>query len=491
MLSSRSQGTGAVVRVRSRWRLLVRMLAGCLIVVAAIAATIATGTLLEVKAFTDALKESPKLNLGNELASANAGGAQTLLLIGSDKRAKGAIDSGSPPHSDTMLLVHLDPHEPDTTMLSVPRDLKVTIHPDHGPATTQKINAAYSIGGAKLAVKTVKQVLGVPINHVIDINFAGFKDLVNYLGCVYVQVDRRYYHSNVGLAAGDTYDAINIEPGYQQLCGDDALHYVRYRHADTDLVRNARQQDFLRQIKNQIGAAGLVARRHGIEKIFGQYASTDIRSADDVLKLLELLVQSASHPVRQVTFGATLGPSYVTASRAQVHRTVQQFLHGATAPGHIQVSAGQARSHGSATKRSPLTPASADELAQAHSLATTEPFRVYYPVSRVTSLSAAPDETRPYLLNGNYAYVVVVAQGGLGQFYDLQGTTWATPPILKNPNQTVRLGGRTFQLYFEGQRLRVVAWRYGRGTYWLTNTLQNILTNRQMLAIAQAARPVS
>jgi LCP family protein required for cell wall assembly len=468
------------------------MLAGCLIVVAAIAATIATGTLLEVKAFTDALKESPKLNLGNELASANAGGAQTLLLIGSDKRAKGAIDGGSPPHSDTMLLVHLDPHEPDTTMLSVPRDLKVTIHPDHGAATTQKINAAYSIGGAKLAVKTVKQVLGVPINHVIDINFAGFKDLVNYLGCVYVQVDRRYYHSNVGLPAGDTYDEINIEPGYQKLCGNDALHYVRYRHTDTDLVRNARQQDFLRQIKNQIGAAGLVARRHGIEQIFGQYASTDIRSADDVLKLLELLVQSASHPVRQVTFGATLGPSYVTASPEQVHRTVQQFLHGGTAPGHIQVSsAGRAHGHGSTAKRTPLTPASADELAQAHSLATTEPFRVYYPVSRVTSPSAAPDDTRPYLLNGNYAYVVVVAQGGLGQFYDLQGTTWTTPPILKNPNQTIRLGGRNFQLYFEGQRLRVVAWRYGRGTYWLTNTLQNILTNRQMLAIAQAARPVS
>jgi LCP family protein required for cell wall assembly len=475
----------------TRWRLLVRMLAGCLIVVAAIAATIATGTLLEVKAFTDALKESPKLNLGNELASADAGGGQTLLLIGSDKRAKGAIDAGSPPHSDTMLLVHLDPHEPDTTMLSVPRDLQVTIHPDNGPASTQKINAAYSIGGAKLAVKTVKQVLGVPINHVIDINFAGFKDLVNSLGCVYVQVDRRYYHSNVGLPAGDTYDEINIEPGYQKLCGNDALHYVRYRHTDTDLVRNARQQDFLRQIKNQIGAAGLIARRYGIEKIFGRYASTDIRSADDVLKLLELLVQSASHPVRQVTFGATIGPSYVTASRAQVHLTVQQFLHGGTAPGHIQVAgAGQAPSHGSAAKRT-LTPASPAELAQAHGLAMTEPFRVYYPVSRVTNSSAAPDDTRPYLLNGNYAYVVVVAQGGLGQFYDLQGTTWTTPPILQNPNQTIGLGGRNFQLYFEGQRLRVVAWHSGRAVYWLSNTLQNVLTNRQMLAIAQAARPVS
>src|SRR5205823_9125309 len=144
----------------------------------------------------------------------------------------------------------------------------------------------------------IKQVLGVQINHVVDLNFAGFKALVDYVGCTFVQVDRRYYHSNLGLPGGDTYDEINLQPGYQKLCGNDALHYVRYRHTDTDLVRAARQQDFLRQIKNQVGAGGLVARRYGIEKIFGKYASTDIRSADEVLKLLELVVQSASHPVR-------------------------------------------------------------------------------------------------------------------------------------------------------------------------------------------------
>src|SRR5437764_8753599 len=113
------------------------MLLGCVVVIAATAATVATGTLLEVKTFTDALKQSPRLNLGHELAHANAGGSQTLLLIGSDKRAKGAIDSSSPPHSDTMILVRLDPGQPNTTLLSVPRDLKVTIHPDPGPPTTQ------------------------------------------------------------------------------------------------------------------------------------------------------------------------------------------------------------------------------------------------------------------------------------------------------------------------------------------------------------------
>jgi LCP family protein required for cell wall assembly len=476
-------------RRRPRLRLLARMLLGCTIVVAAVAATVATGTLLEVKAFTDALKQSPQLKLGGELASANAGGPQTLLLIGSDKRAKSALDASTPPHSDTMILVRLDPNQPNTTMLSVPRDLKVTIHPDHGPASTQKINASYTLGGAKLAVKTIKQVLGVKINHVIDINFLGFKELVNYLGCIYVQVDRRYYHSNLGLGVGQTYDEINIQPGYQKLCGENALHYVRYRHTDTDLVRSARQQDFLRQIKNQIGAGGLISRRLGIEKIFGKYASTDIRSSDDVLKLLELLVQSASHPVRQVTFDATLGPSYVTASAAQIRKTVREFLNGGIGPGHITVPSGR-RGKRKTTAKAPLTPATATELAQARPFAPRFGFKLYYPVSRVTSAFAQPDMLRPYRLHGHDAYVVVIDEGGLGQFYDLEGTTWKTPPILSNPNQTITLGGRRLQLYFEGQRLRVVAWHDGAAVYWLTNTLQNILTNRQMLAIAAAAAPV-
>ena len=477
---------------RRRLRLWVKMLIGCLMVVTAVAATVATGTLLEVKAFTDALKQSPQLKLGNELATANAGGPQTLLLIGSDKRAKGAVDYGGPPHSDTMLLVRLDPNQPDTTMLSVPRDLKVTIHPDHGASSTQKINAAYSIGGAKLAVKTVKQVLGVPINHVIDINFAGFRDVVSYLGCVFVQVDRRYYHSNAGLAASETYSEIDIQPGYQRLCGDDALAYVRYRHTDTDLVRNARQQDFLRQIKNQVGAAGLVSRRYGLENIFGTYASTDIRSSDDVLKLLELLVQSASHPVRQVTFNADLGPSYVTASPGQIHQTVSEFLHGGTAPGHINVpSAKKGSTHPAPVPAVPLTPASPSALAAASAIAPSVPFKLYYPVRQVTAAGADPDTVRSYALHGGHAYVAVVAQGGLGQYYNLQGTDWTNPPILNNPNQTIQLGRRTVRLYFEGQRLRMVAWHDGRGVYWLINTLQNILTNREMLAIAAAARPVS
>jgi LCP family protein required for cell wall assembly len=479
------QLAGGGGRARPWWRLAGRMLVGCLIVIAAVAATVATGALLEVKSFTDALRLSPQLKLGGELTGVSTGKPQTILLIGSDKRAKGAVDATSPPRSDTMILVRLDPSQPDTTMLSIPRDLKVTIRPDHGKPTVQKMNAAYTMGGAKLTVRTIKQVLGIKINHVVDINFAGFKALVDYVGCVYTQVDRRYYHSNYGLPASQTYDEIDIQPGYQKLCGDDALHYVRYRHGDTDLVRSARQQDFLRDIKSQVGAGGLISKRHGLEKIFGKYTNTDIRSNDDVLKLLGLVVGSISHPIHQVVFKSSLGPSYVTATAAQLRDTAHEFLTGGGSTGHVRATKSKKRS-----SPVPLTPATADELAQARGVGATLRFPMYYPSGRVTTAGALPDTVRSYMLHGHPAYVTVVDQGGLGQFYDLEGTTWQDAPILSNPSQTLTVRGRKLQLYFEGSHLRLVAWHDGPGVYWLINTLQDILTNKQMLAIAAAAKPL-
>jgi hypothetical protein len=114
---------------------------------------------------------------------------------------------------------------------------------------------------------------------------------------------------------------------------------------------------------------------------------------------------------------------------------------------------------------------------------------MYYPANRVTSAFALPDTVRSYMLNHHPAYVAVVDQGGLGQFYDLEGTTWQNPPILDNPSQTITMGGRPFQLFFEGSKLNIVAWHDGPAVYWLTNTLQDILSNKQMLAIAAAAKP--
>src|SRR6201746_1652047 len=87
-----------------------------------------------------------------------------------------------------------------------PRDLKVLI-PGYG---INKINAAYSLGGADLTAKTIKSLFGedFKINHIINVNFGGFREVVDELGCVYADVDRRYYHSNLGLPVSQHYAEI-------------------------------------------------------------------------------------------------------------------------------------------------------------------------------------------------------------------------------------------------------------------------------------------
>ena len=89
------------------------------------------------------------------------------------------------------------------------------------------------------------------INHVIVITFTRFERAVNDIGCVYSTVDRRYYHVNV--PGGEQYQEINLQPGYQRMCGGDALSFVSYRHGDTSLVRDTRDQSFLLDVKRQYG----------------------------------------------------------------------------------------------------------------------------------------------------------------------------------------------------------------------------------------------
>ena len=172
------------------------------------------------------------------------GDPQTILFLGSDIRP--TDDTG---RSDTTLLVRVDPDRDSINLLSIPRDLKVTI-PNHG---IDKFNAAYSYGGPELTLRVVKQLTGLPVNHVVNINFTGFADAVNAIGCVFIDVDRRYY-----VPEGSEYSAIDppIEAGYQKLCGLKALQYVRYRLEDNDLVRAARQQDFVREARQKIDPAG-------------------------------------------------------------------------------------------------------------------------------------------------------------------------------------------------------------------------------------------
>src|ERR1700759_327986 len=200
--------------------------------------------------------------------------------------------------------------------MSIPRDLKTEI-PGHG---TAKFNAAYSEGGTPLTLQVVEEMTGLKVNHIIDVDFLGFVRAGDAIGCVYTDVDRRYYHSNAEVATGseEEYSEIDIKPGYQKLCGKKALEYVRYRHTDTDIVRSARQQSFLSQARHQVSPTDLITDNHNLVDILTEYTTSDITKGTTLITLLDLHYESRNSEVQQVHFPAILSPTTVTANPEDV-----------------------------------------------------------------------------------------------------------------------------------------------------------------------------
>jgi LCP family protein required for cell wall assembly len=463
----------------SLWK---RLLIGAALVVFASAGATAVAAFHEVDRVVNAFRINPQLKLGGELARTDPGKPQTLMLLGSDRRPKGQQGSDTGARSDTILLVRLDPSKDATALMSLPRDLKVNI-PGHG---IDKINAAYDIGGPKLTLKTVKELTGLRINHVINVDFRGFYTAVNEIGCVYVDIDRRYFNDSPG------YSYINLQPGYQKMCGRHALQYVRFRHEDNDLVRSARQQDFLREAKQQVGVGKLIGDRDRLVKIFGHYTTSDIRSRSEVLRLMKLAVFSVDQPIREVHFEGEIGPSYVTASSAKVRRLAQQFLGVQDTPGP-RGQIGPRRRHSSgALNLEDASVAGRDQALQAVQAGAGGRLPVFYP-TRLSRGAGFMQPPRVYKIGAKGgrrygAYRMVIKTGLIGEFYGLQATTWRNPPILEDASETRTLGRRRFEVHYDGDRVRLVAWRTRKAVYWISNTLLQTLSERQMLAIARSTR---
>ncbi len=169
-----------------------------------------------------------------------------ILVMGIDQRTTEV------PHSDSMILLHVDPATKDVSMLSVPRDLYVNIPINYG---WYKINAAYSLGydpkapmqGAQFAQLEVQNALHVPINYFAVIRFAGFKDVVDALGGVTVCVPHELNDPLYPADVGNGYHPIDIKAGCQHMDGTTALEYARERHANVqeDLGRIQQQQALL------------------------------------------------------------------------------------------------------------------------------------------------------------------------------------------------------------------------------------------------------
>ncbi|MGQ9658395.1 MAG: LCP family protein [Fimbriimonadales bacterium] len=169
----------------------------------------------------------------------------TILLVGADENRdnrKRVVDKMA--RTDTLVVVQVDIVNQRIHALSIPRDTLVRI-PRHGWG---KINSAHALGGPRLLVETVSELLGnLQIDELIIVSYKAFEEAVDALGGVTIEVEKRMrYHDNWG----DLH--IDLQPGVQHLNGKQALGYVRYRHSDSDFHRIERQQKFMRAVKERL-----------------------------------------------------------------------------------------------------------------------------------------------------------------------------------------------------------------------------------------------
>lgn len=502
-------------------------LASVLIVAVSAAAT-ATSVLLYLDSIAHALSHNNVLNnkLHKALAEVEPGAPENILILGSDKRAGEEFEE-DPGRSDTTILLRLDPEDDTISVMSIPRDLKVEI-PGYG---TGKFNEAYSYGGPKLTLQVVKELTGLRINHVVNVDFLGFVRAVDAIGCVYTDVDRRYYHSNVGLPPSEQYSEINVQPGYQKLCGKKALQYVRYRHTDTDIVRSARQQAFISDARQRVSVQDLVFDQSGLIDIFTKYTTSDINSKETMLEVLKLFIASRNAPIKQVHFPAELGPSYVYSNETWIHEAVKEFLTGESFGS--ESSGGSAGSSSARKKSGKKKPSAKGHSAKQHK--RTKPkvevakpgsdglvpareageaeaevaarhvgggFPIFFP-TRLPS-GARFVETDPYEhvidprvyrfkddsgdRHAAYKMVAVLEEPDGNHYFGVQGIRgWEDPPILDNPSVTEEIHGREYEIFVDSGEIKLIAWHRGANTYWIANDLERSLSNEQMVGMARSA----
>jgi LCP family protein required for cell wall assembly len=202
-----------------------------------------------------------------------------VLLMGVDTRAPGDV-----PRSDTMILVSIDPVSKQVGMMSIPRDLWVTI-PGHGQ---DKINAAFPLGeqiqpnggGPALAMETVEKNFRVPVHHYATVDFQGFVKIVDAVGGITVEVPYPIKDDEYPTDDGSNYTRLYVSAGLQHLDGLTALRFARTRHYDSDFGRQRRQQQVLTAIRQQGMQLNLLPRVPELINLLAGSVRTDFQQSD-------------------------------------------------------------------------------------------------------------------------------------------------------------------------------------------------------------------
>ena len=380
----------------------------------------------------------------------------------------------------------------------------------------------------KKTLKTVKELTGIEINHVVNVDFQGFANAVDAIDCVYVDVDRDYFNDNSSVSGLEgTYAEIDVNAGYQRLCGQNALDYVRYRHTDTDIVRAARQQDFLRKARAQVPVGEVLPILGGdigsdLLDIFTEYTTSDIDDADQMIGTLKafLAVRERADQAGQLRRDAR-GRATSTATPEQIEKAVDEFLSGedTAGPDRRRGCADETKSEKEGKKdgkkkeekdptrrrqrdldrgrvarmpgvrRSTSSPRSAGPpLAGSTSRSTSRPRSSPGPA---TATARASTRSRTRTTTSNHAYKIVIAlrdPSTAARVLRRQGDHLGRPadprqPLRDDRDRRPRLTTSTTTATGSS----MVAWHDDEdNSYWVSNTLLGTLDEDDMLAIAKS-----
>ncbi|MBO0868804.1 MAG: LCP family protein [Micromonosporaceae bacterium] len=245
--------------------------------------------------------------------------AENMLILGSDSRDP---ESTAGSRTDTIILAHLPKDRASAQLVSIPRDTLVHIprSPDgkHG-SVNDKINAAYAWGGVPLVVETVEAFTGVRIDHVVLVDFGGFKEIIDALGGVDIYVDQSFT-SQYGFNGPRTF-----KKGLQHMDGAAALDYSHERHAfaDGDFARIRHQQQMIKAVLDKAASAGLLTNPARLNSFLR--ATAKAVSVDQTMSIVDTAMQLRQLRSGNLTFftspssgtGMVAGQSMVFANTAK------------------------------------------------------------------------------------------------------------------------------------------------------------------------------
>jgi LCP family protein required for cell wall assembly len=328
------RGPGAPVERPRRWRRFVGL--GLILVLVVLVVWAAASWIAFSSGVSDANK---RLDPNAKAALAPQSGllishSTTTLLLGTDNAPIAGREGDR--HSDSILLLRTDPSHHRLYYLSIPRDLQVPI-PGHG---TQKVNAAFQIDGPALAIKTIRQFTGIPVDHVVVVNFADFRDLIDALGGITVDVPRPIRSNRFDCpfatdAQCRQWPGWRFARGTQHMNGQRALIYSRIREnalnpSETDITRGARQQAVMNAVASKFTSPSTLVRMPFSGASFVKPLTTDL-TAGQLLQLGWVKFRSSDGSSVHCRLGGDFGGGGTGSPSEDNPTTIAMFL-GRSAP---------------------------------------------------------------------------------------------------------------------------------------------------------------